>query len=294
MGNMMRQMMNLDKTNSIIGMTGLMIMMLSACQKQPNQIQTQNNHDLDFTSQQVHNDDTDGKGIEKHITDAQIQAKEALTKEKLVLLQQEMEKDSQVQTLQVKDKHENLQTAAETQNVLSNNESPHQNMKQAELINTNASSDFIQSYQTASNIKSKHIPILYQAEQSAREPVRLVLKQARKMALNDREIIKGACWDYLNAVFLRAGVQRDTLFKGKYPKGPFADVGTIQAGDWLYYVNHSYHDIEHSGMFIGWVNRSKNEALILSYAGEHRQEPARYRVYDISHVYNIMRPVAKS
>lgn len=150
---------------------------------------------------------------------------------------------------------------------------------------------FYQSYADAPNIKSEHIALLYTSEQSASPAAQKVLKIVRQMALDDRVIIKGACWDYLNAAFKQAGVSRETIFKGSYPNGPFVDTGLIKAGDWLYYVNHSYRDIEHSGLFIGWVDRSKNQALILSYAGEHRHEPARYRVYDISHTYNIMRPM---
>lgn len=150
---------------------------------------------------------------------------------------------------------------------------------------------FYQSYADAPNIKSDHIALLYTSEQSASPSAKKVLQTVRKMALDDKTIIKGACWDYLNAAFKKAGVKRETVFKGQYPKGPFVDTGHIQAGDWLYYVNHSYRDIEHSGLFIGWLDRSKNQALILSYAGEHRHEPARYKAYDISHTYNIMRPM---
>lgn len=151
-------------------------------------------------------------------------------------------------------------------------------------------SNFIQNYAQADNIRADHVPILYQAKQTGSAAAKAVLRQARVMALDDREIIQGACWDYLNAVFKRAGVNRDTVFKGAYPDGPFIATADIQAGDWLYYVNHSYHDIEHSGMFVGWVDKTQNQALILSYAGEHRKQPARYRVYDISHTYNVMRP----
>lgn len=157
------------------------------------------------------------------------------------------------------------------------------------MSNVNVRS-FIQNYAQADNINADYVPILYQAEQTGSAAAKAVLRQARIMALEDREIIQGACWDYLNAVFKRAGVSRDTVFKGAYPDGPFTAVDDIQVGDWLYYVNHSYHDIEHSGMFVDWVDKTQNQALILSYAGEHRKQPARYRVYDISHTYNVMRP----
>jgi len=142
------------------------------------------------------------------------------------------------------------------------------------------------------NVDSEYLPLVSQAENVNNRAARDVMNIARVMALNERAIIKGGCWDYLNAVFNRAGVTRDTVHKGEYRGGPYANREDIQVGDWLYYINHGYNDIEHSGLFVGWVDKEANQALILSYAGENRHEPARYRVYDLSHVYNIMRPSA--
>ena len=142
------------------------------------------------------------------------------------------------------------------------------------------------------NVDSTHLPLVSDAESVSNRAVRDVMNTARIMALNERAIVKGGCWDYLNAVFNRAGVSRNTVHKGEYRGGPYANREDIQVGDWLYYINHGYHDIEHSGLFVGWVDKAANQALILSYAGENRHEPARYRVYDLSHVYNIMRPSA--
>ena len=140
------------------------------------------------------------------------------------------------------------------------------------------------------NIDSAHLPLLSRAEKQSNRAARDVISMARTMSLNERTIIKGGCWDYLNAVFNRAGVNRSTVHKGAYAEGPYVNSGDIQVGDWLYYINHGYNDIEHSGLFVGWVDESAKQALILSYAGESRQEPARYRVYDLSHVYHIIRP----
>ena len=144
---------------------------------------------------------------------------------------------------------------------------------------------------TYDNVDSQYMPLLSRAETQSARAAREVISTARTMALNERTIIQGGCWDYLNAVFNRAGVTRDTVHKGTYREGPYASSNEIQAGDWLYYINHGYNDIEHSGLFVGWVDQAANQALILSYAGESRREPARYRVYDLSHVYQIMRPV---
>lgn len=140
------------------------------------------------------------------------------------------------------------------------------------------------------NVDSEHLPLLSSAEMQSSIAAREVISTARKMTLNERTIIQGGCWDYLNAVFKRAGVTRDTIHKGTYGQGPYANSGEIEVGDWLYYINHGYNGIEHSGLFVGWVDEQAKQALILSYAGESRREPARYRVYDLSNVYQIMRP----
>jgi hypothetical protein len=58
----------------------------------------------------------------------------------------------------------------------------------------------------------------------------------------------------------------------------------------LYYINHSYKKIDHSGVFVSWVNFDAKIALIMSYAGEKRRSPARYQNYDLSNVYYIIRP----
>jgi hypothetical protein len=74
--------------------------------------------------------------------------------------------------------------------------------------------------------------------------------------------------------------------------GPFADISTIQPGDWLYFINHSYGDVEHSGVFLLWTDLLQKQALILSYVGGNNVVPGRYSTYDLSNVYNIMRPEA--
>ncbi|MDN3447975.1 hypothetical protein QL886_10035 [Psychrobacter sp. APC 3281] len=140
------------------------------------------------------------------------------------------------------------------------------------------------------NVDSEYLPLLSNAETQSSMAAREVVSTARKMALNERTIIQGGCWDYLNAVFNRAGVSRNTIHKGTYAQGPYASSSEIEAGDWLYYINHGYNGVEHSGLFVGWIDERAKQALILSYAGENRREPARYRVYDLSNVYQIMRP----
>lgn len=136
--------------------------------------------------------------------------------------------------------------------------------------------------------------ILNQAEDDAPTVEgRKILETARIMITN-QEVVLGSCWDYINALYNRTGFPskfRATVFKSKLV-GPYVQVqqNIINQGDWLYFINHSYNNVEHSGVFVAWTNLAKNEALIISYAGGNQAKPARYKIYDLSSVYNIMRP----
>jgi hypothetical protein len=134
---------------------------------------------------------------------------------------------------------------------------------------------------------------ILQAERQASKTGRQVLATGRKMALVDETVIAGSCWDYANAVYKRAGYdnekKRQVVFNSK-KKGPYVQAKLIQPGDFLHYINHSYGDIEHSAIFVGWLDYQRKEALMLSYGGQGRKQPARYRPYDLSNVYHITRP----
>lgn len=137
--------------------------------------------------------------------------------------------------------------------------------------------------------------MLKKAESTAPEDGRVVLETGRVMTLVNGEILPGGCWDYANAVYDRAGYaygKREQIFKTA-KAGPYADIGQIKSGDWLYYVNHSYGDIEHSAIFVDWIDYEGKIGLMLSYGGENRRQPARYLPYDLSGVYGITRPNAK-
>ena len=137
---------------------------------------------------------------------------------------------------------------------------------------------------------------LKMAEEKAEAPGRSVLKIGRVMTVDKQEIVRGSCWDYSNEVYNRAGYpntrkNRTTVFKGSKKRGPYADASQIKRGDWLYFINHSYNDVEHSSIFVKWTDYSQRIGLMLSYGGERRNQPARYREYDLSHVYRVIRPV---
>jgi len=104
-------------------------------------------------------------------------------------------------------------------------------------------------------------------------------------------LVKGSCWDYIDATFNRAGIPRKhrvTAFKSK-KRGPYAKISQIKSGDWLYFINTSYHNSEHSAIFIDWIDKKRKIACMLSYQGEGKRKPARYKNYKLSRVYNIMR-----
>ncbi len=148
-----------------------------------------------------------------------------------------------------------------------------------------------------SNLSKSELQLILKAEKNASKGGKKVLEEGRILALNKKAIIPGSCWNWINTVYNNAGFpnkkgKRKTVFKGK-KNGPYAKSKKIEAGDWLYFINHSYNNIEHSGIFVYWVNYKKRQGMILSYGGENRKQPGRYKVYDLRHVYNIIRPVSK-
>lgn len=155
---------------------------------------------------------------------------------------------------------------------------------------SNKISDGDDSFDKSSS-KVNYDEILNQAEDNATTLGRKILELSRIMIANN-EVIIGSCWDYINGVYNKAGHPsnlRKTVFKSKL-QGPYVDINMIEGGDWLYYVNHSYGGVEHSGVFVAWTNKETKEALIMSYPGGNQSKPARYKTYDLRSVYNIMRP----
>ena len=128
------------------------------------------------------------------------------------------------------------------------------------------------------------------AEASASTNGKKILDISKEMILS-REIVVGGCWNYINKVYERAGFSaqnREVIFKSKL-KGPYSKDELLQAGDWLYFVNHSYGETEHSAIFVAWIDEEKKEALMVSYEGEGRKKPAYYKKYVLSNIYNIIR-----
>lgn len=134
--------------------------------------------------------------------------------------------------------------------------------------------------------------VLDRAEANASLGGRKILEASRSMIAN-QEIIVGGCWDYINTVYDRAGYlanQRVTIFNSKF-KGPYFKADRISPGDWLYFVNHSYRDTEHSAIFVTWTDEEKKSALMVSYVGGNQKKPANYKKYILNNVYNVIRPL---
>jgi hypothetical protein len=137
------------------------------------------------------------------------------------------------------------------------------------------------------------LDVLFHAEKKADASAQKVLQVGRKMSLEDGEIVQGGCWNYVDTVYNRAGCsgeQRQIVFQGGGDTEQYADKELIRPGDWLFYINHDYREARHSGIFIDWIDYEKQIGLMLSYGGAGSGEPARYKAYDLSHVYNIVRP----
>jgi hypothetical protein len=118
-----------------------------------------------------------------------------------------------------------------------------------------------------------------------------ILKVGYQMALIDRCIIKGSCWDFVNEVYRRSGSAdtKETIFRS-HKKGSFAPSSIVQPGDWIYHINHQFNNSEHSAIFICWKDFEKKIAITLSYAGGNRNLPGHYGEYHIDNIYSIFRP----
>jgi hypothetical protein len=137
--------------------------------------------------------------------------------------------------------------------------------------------------------------LMKRGERRASREGRKVLETGRNLVLVRHEIHPGSCWDYIDHVYNTAGYQEVRRKQvAKMPKGgPYLDTSILSPGDWLYYRNLSYDRIEHSAIFVEWIKPRERIALMLSYPGGNRREPARYRPYDLSNTYTVTRPKAQ-
>ncbi len=132
--------------------------------------------------------------------------------------------------------------------------------------------------------------ILDRAEAEATESARKVLVTSRSM-ISNQDLVVGGCWNYINAVYDRASYpakSRTTVFKSKF-HGPYAQSDIIQPGDWLYFVNHSFSESEHSAIFVAWIDQDRKEALMVNYVGGNKRKPGTYKRFILDQVYSVFR-----
>lgn len=128
-----------------------------------------------------------------------------------------------------------------------------------------------------------------EAERAGGSQARLF--RAADAMLAKGSVVRGSCWDYVSALFRRAGFAERNIESvyAKPLKGPWADTALIQAGDWLLFRNLSYGRVEHSAVFVCWTDYDRSIGLTLSYVGQNRSQPGRLFRYDLSQVYGIRR-----
>jgi hypothetical protein len=117
-----------------------------------------------------------------------------------------------------------------------------------------------------------------------------VLKMAYEMSFQTKTIVRGSCWDFVNEVFKRAGVSKETIFSSSKGKR-YANSDDVKAGDWIYHINYSYGNVEHSAIFVCWKDKAKKQAVTLSYVGRNRAMPGRLDEADLRSITSIFRAI---
>jgi hypothetical protein len=126
-------------------------------------------------------------------------------------------------------------------------------------------------------------------------PARRVLETAERM-VDEGVVVRGSCYRFVDTVFDEAGYdswrRRTNVFRGRR-QGPYADLDTIQPGDWLWIVNHPETTPvgTHSVLFVGWEDRAHGYARVYSYVGGGQDRSADFTTYDVTRTYRIQRAI---
>ena len=123
-------------------------------------------------------------------------------------------------------------------------------------------------------------------------PGQKIIKAGEFIAFEKKRVILGSCWDFINAVYNEAGYtenKRVVVFKGSQ-NGPYANPGELKAGDWVMHINIEFNNVEHSSIFIRWVDRGRKIAKVLDYAGMNKAQPGGYDEHTYSKIFCIVRP----
>lgn len=148
----------------------------------------------------------------------------------------------------------------------------------------------INKYYNPPSLSTKQFLAMTKQHSKEKTPGAKVLKTALKH-INAKTIIRGSCYDWINMVYNECGFKgkkRKTIFWGK-EKGPYANPQDLRPGDWIMFKNLTYGDIGHSGIFLDWLDYEKRSALVIGYVGERRSKPGRFKEYDITRLFGVVR-----
>jgi hypothetical protein len=109
--------------------------------------------------------------------------------------------------------------------------------------------------------------------------------------LENGTVVVGSCWDYVNRAYDDAGFtskKRSVVWK-EPEGGPYIDPTSVRPGDWIMFRNLTFGNIGHSSIFVEWIDIEKRSALTIEYAGQNRRIPGRFREYDITKCYCVLR-----
>jgi len=114
-----------------------------------------------------------------------------------------------------------------------------------------------------------------------------VLEEMRTM-LDEGVVVRGSCNRWVEELFRRAGGRARTVYSAGRREA-FADATLLRAGDWVQFINHSFGGVTHSAVFVGWTDASARIGMTASHPGQNRAVPGRFRDYDLSNVYRVVR-----
>jgi hypothetical protein len=120
----------------------------------------------------------------------------------------------------------------------------------------------------------------------------LVLKKSFELVESNFKM-SGSCWNYANKLYEFAGftqAKRKVVYsanKGTLLKDP----SLILPGDWLFHVNYSFRNVEHSAIFVCWKDKANLLAITLSHVGQNKYAEGKFGVYDLKGVYRVTRAI---
>jgi hypothetical protein len=125
------------------------------------------------------------------------------------------------------------------------------------------------------------------AARRAEPGARRVLEAMHTM-LAEGTVVRGSCYAWTNAVYHRAGGRPQDVF---HPArhGQYADASLLRPGDWVFFINHSFGNVTHSAIFVGWIDEGARTAMMASYPGGNRDSPGRFSGYELTNVYRVVR-----